>query len=1032
MSGGIVDYYDEDTLLDRLGPSLAGSGRRVIFVVGSALTAPASAGDPGVPNVAGVIDLIRKHFDGEQLNKFNDSIGGASNPYQEAFRFLLGRRSPQVANSVIKEAVSFSRKPAPQTPEGPVPYRLASETSDEVCKQFDNDPFGWNLTPAVRALGQLAVHRPDVFGEMIITTNFDPLIRASIGQEGGASFRTFLHGDGSLGQSVGDGTHIVHLHGYWYGSDTLHTPRQLIQPRPQLRASLCQVLRNSVVVVMGYGGWDDAFMQALTDVANEDTAYPEVIWTFYGEPPGLDAAPLNALIPGINRGRVTIYRGIDCQRVLPTLAQRWLACDPSPTPARVPTLAPTIQPAPPITVLGNRPRLAKGNAETFRRIAPEADSPPRADFFVGRNDDFDELITFDYRVAYITGIGGQGKSVLAAKLYQSQVATRDFDHRIWRDCREQTGRFEDHLLDILESLNDGRVSSAELARQPITTLAELFCDLTQEMKILLVLDNVDFYVDLERQRFLGPLGEFIDVFLQRTSAAKLILTCRPPVSHPSPHTFCKRLEGLDLDATRQLFRLRRAPSSDEAVARAHEITRGHSFWLDLLAAQVAKRSPDIELDDLLKSISTDTAEIPNATLRSIWNSLRAREQVVLQSLAETVRSPTLMELSDYLRRHTNYNQLVKAVNLLRDLNLIVLKVGDDGNESFELHPILRAFIRTTMTRSVRVPFIDAILDALSPIFGELRPQLDQKPSRDVIGRWLEAAELCVNGGRPEQALKHLDDVSNAVRRTLPPSEFIRITNALFSNYPILALHKLEHFESVFGTQNELLVNSGKIGEASDLLAQYRDSVVGKDARYIHYCDMQSYLHWMSGNYPTAIRWGTEGVNLKTKSGVDTIYSSAHNLALARRDSGAIDAALAYFLEGTDLDSVVDVEEYDPDRGGPFYGNIGRCLHLMGQIDPALICYRKSAAAIEVTSFAAHLENQAYIRQWIGELLHARGDVKGAQNFILAAFAKWVIVSPPKAERIEREFQKLFSHTGSLAALNQASAEQYVLSWIRTT
>lgn len=56
-----------------------------------------------------------------------------------------------------------------------------------------------------------------------------------------------------------------------------------------------------------------------------------------------------------------------------------------------------------------------------------------------------------------------------------------------------------------------------------------------------------------------------------------------------------------------------------------------------------------------------------------------------------------------------------------------------------------------------------------------------------------------------------------------------------------------------------------------------------------------------GDYIAAIKWGTDGAELKRESGVDTEFYSGHNLALSQRDSGAVDAALAYFLGDADID-----------------------------------------------------------------------------------------------------------------------------------
>jgi hypothetical protein len=66
-------FYDEDTLLERLLNGLKKRRQEVVFVVGSALSAPMALGARGVPGVDGVIDLIRCEFqdDSSQLAKLD-------------------------------------------------------------------------------------------------------------------------------------------------------------------------------------------------------------------------------------------------------------------------------------------------------------------------------------------------------------------------------------------------------------------------------------------------------------------------------------------------------------------------------------------------------------------------------------------------------------------------------------------------------------------------------------------------------------------------------------------------------------------------------------------------------------------------------------------------------------------------------------------------------------------------------------------------------------------------------------------------
>lgn len=1020
--GDTSEYYDSKQLLARLSNGILGSDRQIVFVVGSALTAPRRPGERGVPGVDGIIDLIRSELAEDELQDLARDVAGATNKYQEAFHFLLGSRGPQVANQVIRKAVASARLDSVAKDSG---YELTVATSEEACRGFEQDPAGWHLTDGVKALGELAVRYPGRFGKVILTTNFDPLVGVSVSAAGGTSFRTILHRDGNIALTEGDGSHIVYLHGYWYGSDTLHTPRQLNQDRPQLRSSLANLLRNQIVVVLAYGGWDDAFTRALVDVVVDDNAYPEVVWCFRDETPSVRTQLLDLLRPGLDRGRISFYGGIDCHEFLPALTARWEALEAAQLPRRPLPVRPSKEER------AVEPDGLEGSRKVARRdprlINSEADRPPVIDYYVGRERDLEELLEAEFRVGFITGMGGQGKSALAAHLYESNSSKERYEHRLWRDCKEQSDKFEDHVIRMIEALNDGRVLGGELSKQPIESLADLFCSLTEDLRLLVIFDNVDHYVDLEHSVLSGAAGAFVARFLTNKSDATLVFTCRPSIALTSTAMHGKRLEGLDLAATHELFQLRRAIVSPESLEEAHEKTRGHSFWLDLLAAQVAARGGAVTLKELLSNIALGGGEIPDATLRSIWQSLREREQIVLQALAEVLRPVSAGTLADYLHSKSNFNQISKAIRVLRSLNLLVVKQLDQGHDGFELHPVIRAFIHKTFKRSERVWFIDKILAFYDAFFGTHLSELSKRPTAATVGHWLEGAELCVNAGHYDRAFSRLTEVLSALRRNASPVEFVRIAQNLLAAMPTAKWRNYADFDTIFIVYHRSLVNLGRIDEARAALEQYHETLEGKDARYINYCDMHTYMHWMSGDYLAAIKWGTDGAKLKRDSGVDTGFGVEHNLALAERDSGAIDKALEYFLGGATMDEVLDPEICDQDRGGAFYGNIGRCLQLMGQIDPALICYGKSARLIEGEHEDSDIENQAYIRQWIGELLLEKDEIEAALFFTRAAHTKWRLVSPPKAELVGRELASSFADKEIPSATH---AEGFALRWIK--
>ena len=142
----MADYYDSSALLDRLSAGIQRAQQRVTFLVGSALTAPTETLSPGVPGVDGVIDIIRKEFDGaDQTSNLYRALSEHENRYQAAFTYLLGHRGQQAANEVIKRAVWKARKPVVAS-ENTGAFSPTAATSDETCRSLDSDYEGLACT----------------------------------------------------------------------------------------------------------------------------------------------------------------------------------------------------------------------------------------------------------------------------------------------------------------------------------------------------------------------------------------------------------------------------------------------------------------------------------------------------------------------------------------------------------------------------------------------------------------------------------------------------------------------------------------------------------------------------------------------------------------------------------------------------------------------------------------------------------------------------------------------------------------------
>lgn len=364
------------------------------------------------------------------------------------------------------------------------------------------------------------------------------------------------------------------------------------------------------------------------------------------------------------------------------------------------------------------------------------------------------------------------------------------------------------------------------------------------------------------------------------------------------------------------------------------------------------------------------------------------------------------------------------------MNLVVVKRRPATDDVFELHPLVRRFIWKLFTKRERTLFIDEITRIYRRFISNHRVQLQEHPTFTVLQYWSHTAELDLAAGRIGTAVTTLLEAGEAFAASGYPREFGRTARLLLNSFDWVSDHgKYKQFDALFSLHVENLCYLGEWTEAERLLDRFGLTVVEKDARYILYCRSRCHCRWTQGQFTEALKWGRTGRALKEASDVDTQYDVSHNLALAERDAGEPELALSFFLAGRKLEEVTDPDELDEERGGPHYGNIGRCLHFMGQIDLALVCYQKSALLIEKRHKHQHVLNQGYIRRWIGELLLARKNYRLVAVFLEAARLKWLQVSPPKAADVIAIRRQLGAQLPDVSGTSEEEVERMCLDWI---
>ena len=310
-------YGDLNDLVARLTTTVTAreETRPVALLAGSGLTRGA------VPGVVEIITAIRRYLNDDEKADFDKRLAVHAEPglkYQEAFTFLSLRRAPHLRDRVIRLCTL-------QAYNGSIDS--VDDLKSEKLVEYEAEIDKWNLPLGTAALGRIWSGLPSALRGPIVTTNFDPLCEVAIRKAGGVALPRSMDTDGSFGRDVHalDIPQVVHIHGYWRESATLSMTTQLTQDRPALNGSIRALLSQHTLLVMGYGGWNDAVTRQLTEVIKEQSARDlDILWCYYGNEKELeDELQSNSILRDLLQapGNVQFYTGIDVNQALPKIEE---------------------------------------------------------------------------------------------------------------------------------------------------------------------------------------------------------------------------------------------------------------------------------------------------------------------------------------------------------------------------------------------------------------------------------------------------------------------------------------------------------------------------------------------------------------------------------------------------------------------------------------------------------------------------------------------------------------------------------------
>ena len=264
----------------------------------------------------------------------------AVDQYQSLVEAISGGFGHEAVDTVIRQAVLDACGPTTTAHRELLERARHARGREQLaaCVELQQATDIWSLSPAAEAIGGLVnLMRqrltPEDWRRLrpgFVTTNFDGLIEVAVERAGLRPRIVEVVDDRRLqAPHLGDDdVEIWHLHGYWCGT-TMHTREQLRAERSELGESLRHLLEGSIVVVLGYGGWQDAFTRALGEVVDSYKLAPTLLWTFYEkEQKAIEAQSewiLGQLEPGKISNRVHYYTGVDVHTVLPSIQRKLIA-----------------------------------------------------------------------------------------------------------------------------------------------------------------------------------------------------------------------------------------------------------------------------------------------------------------------------------------------------------------------------------------------------------------------------------------------------------------------------------------------------------------------------------------------------------------------------------------------------------------------------------------------------------------------------------------------------------------------------------
>lgn len=390
----------------------------------------------------------------------------------------------------------------------------------------------------------------------------------------------------------------------------------------------------------------------------------------------------------------------------------------------------------------------------------------------------------------------------------------------------------------------------------------------------------------------------------------------------------------------------------------------------------------------------------NKILSKVWESLNENQKLLLRCLAELVRAETTNTIYTIIKRDFNYNRFDKALRALKNLNLVVIKNSRSNvsSELIELHPMVKEFVISNHNKKERGRYISIITKFYNQYIIILRPRLSTQLTFNEFNNWTCKIELDINNSEFLSAYQNLDEIEQYIVSSGYTEEYLRVLEKFFDALDLSLIFEGNEFARIHGmvgSYSFYLCSFNKFQKSSEFLEKYKQFIVSSNSYLINYYSILCHTSWMKGDFESAIKYGEIGENFLNTSDLSDTFLLRYNLALARRDSRKdedIIKALNYFLQGEELSVFLKNTNSKTDQSA-IWGNIGRCLELLNDLNNALFCYAKSFELLCSEQHSLVRTNLGYAAFWIFGILRSQNNDIDSIYFLKCSMNQWINSAP---------------------------------------